>query len=249
MISLDYENQYKGQIVCGCDEVGRGPLAGPVVAAAVIPTVIARKTESDAAIHLQLCHPSESWDLTEAKLQKIGIDSCLRRNDIKNGLPQSLALLRNDEMIEGINDSKKISAKKRAEYSEFIKANYEYAIGEASVEEIEEINILNATKLAIQRAVDTLANRPDIVLVDGNMKFKDDRYISIIKGDQKSYSIACASIIAKVYRDKMMKELAVTHPNYGWEHNAGYGTAKHMKAIREYGITEHHRKGFLKNIL
>jgi len=190
MITFEFDEYYKKKYksFCGCDEVGRGPIAGPVVACSVIV---------------------------------------------------------NDEFISGVNDSKKISLKKREILSELITSKYTYALGEASVKEIEEINILNATILAIKRAIASLPKTPEVMLIDGNMKFLNPRYINIIKGDQKSYSIACASIVAKVYRDNLMKKLSVEYPEYGWDHNAGYGTKKHIDAINKFGITKHHRKNFI----
>ncbi|MGV2432671.1 MAG UNVERIFIED_CONTAM: ribonuclease HII [Rickettsiaceae bacterium] len=192
MPDFHLESQYLGKIVAGVDEVGRGPLAGPVVAAAVI---------ANPAIY-----------------------------------------------IEGIRDSKKLSIKKRESINLSIMEHYNYAIGEASVEEIEELNILEATKLAMFRAVGKLELVPDIILVDGNMKFEDKKYISIVKGDDISASIAAASIIAKVYRDNLMKNLSLEYPEYGWEKNAGYGTHMHITAIRAYGSTIHHRKKFISNV-
>ena len=192
MPHLQIESQYIGKTVAGSDEVGRGPLAGPVVAAAVI---------IDPEIH-----------------------------------------------IDGINDSKKLSPKKRAALSDLIKNHYHYSIGEASVEEIDDHNILVATKLAIVRAVNGLSCIADIVLVDGNMQFDNTKYISIIKGDSLSLSIAAASIVAKVYRDNLMKKLALQYPEYYWDKNSGYGTSMHISAIKKYGITPWHRKKFVSNI-
>lgn len=192
MTSLELESSYPGKIVAGVDEVGRGPLAGPVIAAAVI---------IDPSIH-----------------------------------------------IDDIKDSKKLSEKKRVSIAEQIRLHYKYAIGESSVAEIDELNILNATKLAMQRSVEALKVRPDIVLADGNMKFDDLRYKSIIKGDNISRSIAAASIIAKVYRDNIMKELSSKYPEYRWEKNAGYGTPIHVAALKEYGPTPYHRSKFIRNI-
>lgn len=192
MINLDIEKSYNGKVVAGIDEVGRGPLAGPVVAAAVI------------------------------------IDS--------------------DVLIDGIKDSKQISPKKREKLAEQINSNYSYGIGEASVSEIDELNILNATKLAIVRAAQNLPIEPDIVLVDGNMKFDDESFKSIIKGDAISKSIAAASIIAKVYRDDLMQKLADIYPQYGWEKNVGYGTPTHIAAIKQYGPVVEHREKFISKI-
>lgn len=191
MIDLEIERQYSG-IICGVDEVGRGPLAGPVIACALIAS---------------------------------------------------------DFDIAGIKDSKLLSKTKREALNEIITGRYKFTIGEASCKEIDELNILGATKLAMTRAVESLSVKIDHVLVDGNMKFPDPRYISIIKGDLKCYSIACASIVAKVYRDNLIAELAKDYPKYGWEQNAGYGTKTHLEAIKAYGLTRHHRRSFCGRFL
>ncbi len=193
MPNLLLELQHHPHLVAGIDEAGRGPLAGPVVAAAVI--------------------------------------------------------VNHDIIIDGINDSKKLSVAKREKLYDLITANYTFGIGEASVQEIDEINILEATKFACIRAAEKLDNRPHIVLVDGNMKFDDTRYKSIIKGDTLSISIAAASIIAKVHRDRLMVELAKEHPAYLWHKNSGYGTVEHIAAIREYGVTKHHRAKFVRGFV
>ena len=175
--------------VCGVDEVGRGPLAGPVVAAAVL---------------------------------------------YHEALPQ------------GITDSKKLSAKKRTMLAEQIQACSEYGIGIASVEEIDELNILHATMLAMQRAVQALPHTPEVALIDGNRApdLGNIHTQTIVKGDQHSVSIAAASIIAKVTRDSMMAELARAHPHYGFEKHAGYGTAQHMQALEAHGACPAHRRSF-----
>jgi len=189
--NFDLEQKISG-IVCGIDEVGRGPLAGPVTASAVIlpfdtPTVI----------------------------------------------------------LKDINDSKKVSAKRRAELYDALHDYAEIGIGQASVDEIDEINILQATFLAMQRAVAALGGSPVLALVDGNRAPKlDIATQTVIKGDQKSLSIAAASIIAKHHRDCLMTELAQEYPHYAWESNAGYGTRAHMEGLRAYGVTPHHRKSF-----
>lgn len=183
-------------IICGVDEVGRGPLAGPVVTAAVIL-------------------------------------------DPEN-IPHSL------------NDSKKLSAKKRAIISKEILATAECAFGEASLEEIDELNILHATMLAMQRAVANLPRKVDHILVDGNRLPQFDAPASaIIKGDQKSVSIAAASIIAKEKRDLLMKKLHEMHPEYGWNQNSGYGTKMHMEALNLVGPSRFHRKSFapIRNLM
>ncbi|MDA7569285.1 ribonuclease HII [Emcibacteraceae bacterium] len=183
-------------IICGVDEVGRGPLAGPVVTAAVIL-------------------------------------------DPEN-IPHSL------------NDSKKLNAKKRAIISKEILATAECAFGEASLEEIDELNILHATMLAMQRAVANLPRKVDHILVDGNRLPQFDAPASaIIKGDQKSVSIAAASIIAKEKRDLLMKKLHEMHPEYGWNQNSGYGTKMHMEALNLVGPSRFHRKSFapIRNLM
>lgn len=197
-MTYEFENKAHAEgykIVCGVDEAGRGPLAGPVYAAAVI-------------------------------------------------LPDGL-----DEL--GINDSKKMSEKKREALFDVICDNATaYGIGFASETEIDEINILNATFLAMKRAVEAMGVEPDLVLVDGNRKpgtgFAEE---TLVKGDAKSISIAAASILAKVSRDRYMKELAERHPEYKFEQHKGYGTKLHYEMIEQYGILPDHRRSFLKKIL
>ena len=192
---IAFENNFSLPIA-GIDEVGRGPLAGPVIAAAVI----------------------------------------LDRKNIP----------------EGINDSKKIPKAKRILLAEKIKENSIYAYGAASEIEIDEINILQASLLAMKRASDGLSVVPKTTLIDGN--FKPDiknNTISIIKGDSKSVSIAAASILAKVYRDEIMLKYSKQFPEYGFQTNSGYGTKEHLSALKNYGITPIHRKSFkpVRNIL
>ena len=192
---IAFENNFSLPIA-GIDEVGRGPLAGPVIAAAVI----------------------------------------LDRKNIP----------------EGINDSKKIPKAKRILLAEKIKENSIYAYGAASEIEIDEINILQASILAMKRASDRLSVVPKTTLIDGN--FKPDiknNTISIIKGDSKSVSIAAASILAKVYRDEIMLKYSKRFPEYGFQTNSGYGTKEHLSALKNYGITPIHRKSFkpVHNIL
>ncbi|QJE73234.1 ribonuclease HII [Aerophototrophica crusticola] len=181
-------------LVCGVDEAGRGPLAGPVVAAAVI--------------------------LPPGK-----------------GIPAWCA---------GIDDSKALKAARREALFEAIRANAPaHGIGIASVEEIDEVNILRATFLAMGRAVAALGLTPAIALVDGNQRPPlPCRVETLVDGDALSLSIAAASILAKVTRDKIMGDLAREYPGYGWERNAGYGTAAHKEAIRRLGVTPHHRRSF-----
>jgi len=184
------------QPVAGVDEVGRGPLAGPVVAAAVIIDI--------------------------------------------NNIP------------DGINDSKKLSKKNRLEISNEIIKYSICSIAEASVEEIDAINILQASLLAMNRAIEGLAKKPRTILVDGKFKPKTNLPThTIIKGDGKSLSIAASSIIAKVYRDNLMTGLSKKYPEYLWEKNAGYGTKQHLLAIKKCGVTPIHRKSFkpIHNIL
>ena len=195
---LEYEKMYEEQgykAVCGVDEAGRGPLAGPVYAAAVI-------------------------------------------------LPQGME-------IEGVNDSKKLSEKKREELFDVIKEKaISYSIASASVEEIESMNILKATMLAMKRAVERLSVPADFVMIDGNKTPElSVPCTSIVKGDAKSMSIASASILAKVTRDRVMKEYAEKYPEYGFEKHKGYGTEVHRNAILKYGPCEIHRLSFLKKIL
>ena len=176
--------------IAGIDEVGRGPWAGPVTAAAVI------------------------------------LD------------PQAIPI--------GLNDSKKLSEAKRAELAHIIRSTAQVGIGSASVEEIDAMNILQATYLAMRRAVDALPVSPDYVLVDGNRMPSglpcDGQ--TLIKGDSRSASIAAASIVAKVHRDAYMSELATDFPDYGWETNRGYGTQKHQVSLLSHGPTLHHRRSF-----
>ncbi|RVU35026.1 ribonuclease HII [Hwanghaeella grinnelliae] len=144
-----------------------------------------------------------------------------------------------------LDDSKKLSPKKRAALLPRIIAEAEFSVAEASVEEIDRLNILQASLLAMRRAVDTLPKPPDAALVDGNR----DPGLScpvelVVKGDSRSLSIAAASIIAKEYRDKMMAALSADYPEYGWERNAGYGVKRHQDALAQYGPTPHHRRSF-----
>lgn len=195
---LLYENEAlsKGyHIVCGVDEAGRGPLAGPVYAAAVI-------------------------------------------------LPKGY-------VIEGVNDSKKLTEKKREVLFDKIIAECEdYCIATASEQEIDDINILNATFLAMRRAVEGLKIKPDLALIDGNKEpGLDIDQQTIIKGDAKSASIAAASILAKVARDRYMLEMADKYPQYQFEKHKGYGTKLHYEALDEFGPSEIHRMTFLKKWL
>lgn len=195
MPNFEYENKHYAEgylSVCGCDEAGRGPLCGPVVAAAVI-------------------------------------------------LPPDIE-------IEGLNDSKKLTEKKREKLFDIIKEKaIAYAIAEASPEEIDEINILNASMLAMRRAVEALPVRADFALIDGNCsRGFEIPTETIVSGDAKSCSIAAASILAKVTRDRGCKELDEAYPMYGIAKHKGYPTKDHMNAVREHGPSPIHRKTFLK---
>ena len=195
MPSFEYENLKYAEgytAVCGCDEAGRGPLCGPVVAAAVI-------------------------------------------------LPK-------DAVIDGLDDSKKLTEKKREALFEKIKEiAVAYAIAEATPEEIDEINILNASMLAMRRAVDMLSVKADFALIDGNCSrgFQIPTE-TVVKGDAKSYSIAAASILAKVTRDRGCIELDKQYPMYGIAKHKGYPTKDHMDAVRQHGPAPIYRKSFLK---
>jgi len=190
-----FDNKYLNenvQIIAGVDEAGRGPLAGPVVAAAVIFSP--------------------------------------------------------DVLIEGIDDSKKLNQKRREElFEKIIKESIAHSVSVVSVEIIEEINILNASLLAMKRSVYKLKVQPDLILIDGNKSFKNKiPTVAIVKGDTKSFSIAAASILAKVTRDRIMKELSIEYPVYKWEKNKGYPTKQHRESIKLNGTSPFHRKSFLK---
>ncbi len=152
-----------------------------------------------------------------------------------------------------LKDSKKLNKRKREVLAKYIKKNSTWAIGSASLKEIEKINILNASLLAMKRAIIKLKKKPNLVLIDGNKSPKIKNYLTrnIIKGDQKISEISAASIIAKVCRDKLMKNMSNKYKKYKWDINAGYGTKEHIKAIKKYGITKFHRKTFspIHNIL
>jgi len=151
---------------------------------------------------------------------------------------------------EGINlsllkDSKKITFNKRIKIAKHIKLNSIYAVGMASVEEILEINILQAALLSMKRAIEKLSVKPELILIDGNFAPKGlTNFKTIINGDEKVKSISAASIIAKVYRDELMIKLSEKFKNYAWERNFGYGTKAHIEGLKKFGITSHHRKGF-----
>ena len=145
-------------------------------------------------------------------------------------------------LLQNLNDSKKLSKKKREQLYEHIKIG----IGQASAQEIDDINILNASFLAMKRAIEAARIKPDMVLVDGNREPKNFGYSTkaIIKGDAKSYSISAASILAKVYRDRLMEKMALQYPGYGFEKNAGYGTKAHIEGLKNLGVTPEHRKSY-----
>tara|TARA_Y100001970_G_scaffold12124_1_gene13877 strand:+ start:305 stop:922 length:618 start_codon:yes stop_codon:yes gene_type:complete len=157
----------------------------------------------------------------------------------------AIVILNEDHIPEGINDSKKVSEKKRMELYEEILLNHEYGVGHASPEEIDRLNILEATFLAMKRALDNIIIKPDYILVDGNLspKFKIP-HEAIIKGDSISMSIAAASIIAKVERDKFMLNIDKEYPEYKWKKNKGYGTKDHQNALNANGASKYHRKSF-----
>lgn len=184
------------EYICGIDEAGRGPLAGPVVVAGVI-------------------------------------------------MPK-------DSMIEGVNDSKKVSEKKREKlYDEIVENAISYSVGIVDQREIDRVNILNATKAGLTESIRGLKVKPDIILVDAltGIDTCGIPYHSIIKGDAKCYSIAAASIIAKVTRDRIMRQWHDVYPEYNFIQHKGYGTAAHIAAIKEYGLTPLHRLSFVKNIV
>jgi ribonuclease HII len=154
-------------------------------------------------------------------------------------------ILKDTINLKLLKDSKKISFKKRLEIAEHIKLNSTYAIGVATVEEILNLNILQAALLSMKRAIDKLPIKPKLVLIDGNFSPKGlKNFKTIIKGDEKIKSISAASIIAKVFRDQLMIKLSEKFYNYAWEKNFGYGTKAHMEGLKKFGITSHHRKGF-----
>ena len=183
-------------MICGIDEAGRGPLAGPVVVASVIM-------------------PANS-------------------------------------MIEGVNDSKKISEKKREKlYDQILEEAISYGVGIIGQDEIDEINILNATKKGLTMSLKELTVKPDLIIVDAltHIDTMGIQYESIIKGDAKCYSISVASIIAKVTRDRIMREWDKVYPEYGFEKHKGYGTSAHIEAIKKYGLCPIHRKSFTTHFI
>ena len=173
-----------------------------------------------------------------------GIDE-VGRGCLAGPVVSAAVILKDGINLRILKDSKKISFKKRLEISDHIKSHSIYAIGLASVDEILNLNILQASLLSMKRALEQLAVKPDLTLIDGNFApsgLKNCK--TIINGDEKIKVISAASIIAKVYRDNLMIKLANKFSNYSWESNFGYGTRAHLKGLKEFGITSHHRKGF-----
>lgn len=155
-----------------------------------------------------------------------------------------------EKMIEQVNDSKQLSSKKREKlYDEIVKVALDYAIIEIDEKTIDEINILNATKLGMKRALESLKIKPDIVLIDAVKIDSDIRQENIIKGDTLSYNIAAASILAKVYRDRLMIKLSEKYPQYNFAKHKGYGTREHINALKIYGKCPIHRESFIKNFI
>ena len=180
-----------------------------------------------------------------------GIDEA-GRGPLAGPVVVGCVIMPKDSFIEGVNDSKKVSEKKREMlYEKITNEALSYSTGIVWQDEIDEINILNATKKALTMAIDGLKIKPDLILVDALDKI-DTRgipYTSIIKGDAKVYAISCASLIAKVTRDRIIREYDELYPEYGFASHKGYGTAKHIEAIKEHGICPLHRKSFVKNFI
>jgi ribonuclease HII len=173
-----------------------------------------------------------------------GVDE-VGRGCLAGPVVSAAVILKENINLNILKDSKKISFKKRIEVAEHIKLNSTYAIGLATVEEILNLNILQAALLSMKRAIDKLSIKPELVLIDGNFAPKGlKNFKTIINGDEKIKSISAASIIAKVFRDQLMIKLSEKFYNYAWEKNFGYGTKAHMEGLKKFGITSHHRKGF-----
>ena len=180
------------------------------------------------------------------KLTEAGCDEA-GRGSLVGPVFAAAVILPENFKAEGLNDSKKLSAKKREYLREIIENTAIcYAVATASREEIEKINVLNASTLAIHRALDQLKVRPDMILVDGNRfkPYQQIEYACIVKGDGIYESIAAASILAKTYRDSFMNRLHEEFPQYGWNHNKGYATREHLQAIQKFGLTPYHRRTF-----
>ena len=196
---LEYEHEYlnKGKkLIAGIDEVGRGPLAGPVcVACCIMP-------------------------------------------------------LNDEDIIQGVNDSKKLSEKKREElFDKIVEKAISYKIEWLDEKAIDEYNILNATKMCMKKSIEEIEIKPEIVLIDAVKIDTSVEIVPIIKGDAKSYSIACASILAKVSRDRLMVEMDEKYPEYGFASNKGYGSKMHIDALKKIGPCPIHRKSFIKNFI
>jgi len=178
------------------------------------------------------------------KIITAGVDE-VGRGCLAGPVVSAAVILKKGIDLSLLKDSKKITFKKRIEIAEHIKLNAIYAVGSASVEEILKINILQASLLSMKRAIDQLSVKPTLILIDGNFAPQGlKKFKTIINGDEKVKSISAASIIAKVYRDKLMINLSEKFQNYAWEKNFGYGTRAHMEGLKKFGITSHHRKGF-----
>ena len=181
----------------------------------------------------------------------VGIDEA-GRGPLAGPVVVAAAIMPRYSMIEGVNDSKKVSEKKREELYEIITNEaIAYGVGIIDQKEIDRINILNATKEGLTMAIKELSVRPDLIIVDALTKIDTDgiAYRSIVKGDAKCYSISAASIIAKVTRDRIMRQWDEVYPQYGFAKHKGYGTAEHISAIKEYGLCPLHRLSFVKNII
>lgn len=178
-----------------------------------------------------------------------GVDEA-GRGPLYGSVYAAAVILRKDDRIEGVNDSKKLSPKKREElFKEIKKRALAYSVASASAEEIDEMNILNATMLAMKRALEGLKIKPTVALIDGNKAPEIDiKTECIIKGDSKSASIAAASILAKVSRDNELMKEDEKYPQYGFKNHKGYGTAAHYEAIKLHGLLPSHRRSFLKNL-
>ena len=173
-----------------------------------------------------------------------GVDE-VGRGCLAGPVVSSAVILKETVNLSILKDSKKISFKKRIKIAEHIKLNSIYSIGMASVEEILNLNILQAALLSMKRAIDKLSVKPELILIDGNFAPKGlTNFKTIINGDEKVKSISAASIMAKVYRDQLMIKLSEKFQHYAWERNFGYGTKAHMKGLKNFGVTSHHRKGF-----
>ena len=199
MFAIDY-NEFEEELICGVDEVGRGPLAGPVVTCAII-------------------------------------------------------MPKNCEIIEGVTDSKKLSEKKRIKFKDMILDQaLAYSVNFVDQSVIDEINIKQATRLSMKRAVESLKTKdnkfikPDLIVIDAEIIDTDIKQMSFVKGDEKLYPISCASIVAKVIRDEYMKDMATIYPQYGFEKHKGYGTKFHREMILEYGECPLHIKTFLRKL-